>query len=154
MSAAVLVVHSWMRWVVLLLGLVAVVRAIAGRVSGRPWHAGDAAPGLWYSRALDVQVLIGLVLYFVFSHLLNIAQQDFGRAMATPAVRFWLVEHLAGMLVALALGHAGTSRVRNATTDAARFGRAACFYGLSALAVVLSSPWPGLAHARPLLRWF
>ena len=154
MSAALLVAHSWLRWVVLLLGVLAVVRAVVRRSSGRRWQAGDAAPGLWYSRALDVQVLVGLLLYFGFSPLLTAAGQDFGRAMATPAIRFWLVEHLAGMLAALALGHVGTARVRKATTDAQRFGRAALFYGLSLLAVVLASPWPGLAYGRPLFRFF
>lgn len=154
MPAVLLIAHSWMRWVVLLLGLLAVVRAVAGWSSGRPWRAGDAAAGRWYSRALDVQVLLGLLLYFGFSRLLATAGADFGRAMATPATRFWLVEHLAGMLVALALGHVGTARVRKAATDAQRFGRAALFYGLSWLVVVLASPWPGLPYARPLFRFF
>jgi hypothetical protein len=153
MAAVLLVAHSWLRWVALLLGALAVVRAVAGRTSGRPWSAADGAAGRWYTRALDVQALVGLLLYFGFSPYLTVAGQDLGRAMATPAIRFWLVEHLTVMLVALALAHVGAVRIRTAATDAARFGRAALFFGLSLAAVVLASPWPGLAYARPLFRF-
>jgi hypothetical protein len=152
MHTATLFLHSWLRWVVIVLGLLAVVRALAGRSGGRAWSPSDASAGRLYTITLDVQVLLGLLLYFVFSNLLGVAREDMGRAMATPTIRFWLVEHLTGMLVALALAHIGTARVRKATTDAARFGRAALFYGLSLIAVLLASPWPGLPHARPLFR--
>src|SRR3982751_4077420 len=33
--------HSWLRWIALLVGLVAVARAFSGRSSGRPWARGD-----------------------------------------------------------------------------------------------------------------
>lgn len=152
MTSLMLVAHSWLRWAVLLLGAVALARAVIGRVSGRQWHPTDEAAGRWYTRAIDVQVLLGLLLYFGFSPLLTMAGQDLGRAMATPAIRFWLVEHLTLMLVAVALAHVGVVRVRKATTDAARFGRAGLFFGLSLAAVLAGLPWPGLAYARPLLR--
>jgi hypothetical protein len=153
MHTAMLFAHSWLRWVIILLGLLAVARAVSGRASGRPWLASDASAGRFYTIALDVQMLFGLLLYFVFSDLLTVARADMGRAMSTPAIRFWLVEHLTGMLVAIALAHVGTARVRKATDATARFTQAALFYGLSLVAVLLASPWPGLAQARPLFRW-
>jgi hypothetical protein len=153
MHTATLFLHSWLRWVVIVLGLLAVLRALAGRSGGRPWSPSDASAGRFYTIALDVQVLLGLLLYFVFGNLVSLAREDMGRAMATPAIRFWLVEHLTGMLVAVAIAHVGTARVRKAASDSARFSRAALFYGLSLVAVLLSNPWPGMAAARPLLRW-
>jgi hypothetical protein len=153
MYTATLIVHSWLRWLIILLGLLAVARAVAGRASGRPWLAADAAPGRFYTIALDVQMLFGLLLYFVFSDLLTLARADMGRAMANPTIRFWLVEHLAGMVVAIALAHIGAVRIRKVTDATARFTQAALFYSLSLVAVLLATPWPGLAHARPLFRF-
>jgi len=153
MYTATLLLHSWLRWVVIVLGLLAVVKAITGRSSGRAWSPAEARAGRLFAIALDVQVLLGLLLYFVFSNLLSVAREDMGRAMASPTIRFWLVEHLTGMLVAVALAHIGSVRVRKASTDAVKYGRAALFYGLALLAVLLASPWPGLPHARPLFRW-
>jgi hypothetical protein len=153
MYTATLIVHSWMRWLIILLGVLAVARAVAGRASGRPWLASDAGAGRFYTIALDVQMLFGLILYFVFSDLLTVARADMGRAMGNPAIRFWLVEHLTGMVVAIALAHIGTGRVRKAADPRGRFTQAALFYGLSLVAVLLATPWPGLAHERPLFRF-
>jgi len=153
MYTATLFAHSWLRWLIILLGVFAVARAVAGRASGRPWLAADASAGRFYTIALDIQMLLGLLLYFVFSDLLTVARTDMSRAMGNPAIRFWLVEHLTGMLVAIALAHIGTIRIRKATDATVRFRQAALFYGLSLVAVVLASPWPGLAHARPLFRF-
>lgn len=152
MYSVLIIAHSWLRWIVLLLGALAVFRAIAGRSSHRSWGPGDNAPGRWYTISLDLQVLIGLLLYIWASPIVTIARQHMAESMANHATRFWLIEHPFGMIVALALAHVGRSRVRRAQTDHARFGRAAIFYGLSVLIAILSSPWPGLPYARALLR--
>jgi len=153
MYPTVLLLHSWLRWVVILLGLVATIRAIAGASSRRPWVRIDDTISKLFARTLDVQMLLGLLLYFVFSDLLTVARADMSRAMANPAIRFWLVEHVTGMLIAIALAHVGTVRIRKATDGTTRFTQAALFYGLSLIAVLLASPWPWLAHARPLFRF-
>ncbi len=152
MYTVVIVLHSWLRWIVLLLGAWAAIRAIAGRSSRRSWGTGDAAPGRWYTIAFDVQVLAGIALYVFASPITMMAREHMGAAMANNVTRFWLVEHPFGMIVALALAHIGRARVRKAQTDHARFTRAAVFYGLSVLIAFLATPWPGMAYGRALIR--
>ena len=152
MYTAVIVLHSWLRWAVIILGLIAVFQAIAGRSSQRAWASSDAQAGRLYTIALDVQVLLGLLLYLFLSPIVSMARMNMSVSMGNSATRFWLVEHLVAMVVAVALAHIGTIRVRKARTDRARFGRAAMFYGLSLVAVIIGSPWPGLPYARALLR--
>jgi hypothetical protein len=152
MYAAVLTLHSWIRWLVLLTGLAAFGRAASG-VSGRkPWRPSDDRAGFWFVMALDTQFLLGLLLYAFLSPFTHQAFGDFGAAMKNSGLRFWAVEHVAGMIIALALAHIG--RVRTRKTDSLRRHRvAAIFFGL-ALAVILASiPWPGTPNGRPLLRW-
>jgi hypothetical protein len=149
----ILVFHSWFRWVALILAVVVVVRAITGWRSGRPWTLADDRAALWFSIALDVQMLIGLLLYFVFSPMTRAALQDFGAAMSNSGLRYWAVEHVFGMGVAIALAHIGRSRVRRIGLDARRHKVAAIFFGLSLLSMVISIPWPGTPNGRPLLRW-
>ncbi len=154
MYPVLIVLHSWLRWAVVLLGLVAVFRAISGRSSGRAWGTRDDSAGRFYTILFDVQLLIGLLLYVFASPIVTMARQHMGESMANDVTRFWLVEHPFGMIVALALAHIGRVRVRKAATDRSRFGRAALFYGLSLLVALLTTPWPGLAHGRPLFHWF
>ena len=153
MYTTVLLVHSWLRWAVILLGFLAIIRAIIGGASRRPWTPFDDRVGLLFVISLDVQLLIGLVLYFALSPLTQAAMQDFGRAMEVSTLRFWGVEHVFGMVVGVFLAHRARARVR-AITDAGRKHRvAAIFYSLAMVAVLASIPWPGTPNARPLFRW-
>jgi len=152
MYSLLLFLHSGLRWVVLLTGLFALARAIAGANGTRPWTAAEARPGLFFIISVDVQLLIGLALYLVFSPTLQAAFGNIGAAMRNPEYRFFVVEHLLGMLVAVALAHVGRVRSKKAKTDAAKFKGAAIFYGLALLIMLGSIPWPGMAAGRPLFR--
>lgn len=151
MYSGILLIHSWFRWVVLLLGLTAVARGVSR--AQRPWTPTDRSVGRWFSIALDVQFLLGALLYFVFSPFTTAAFGDFGAAMRNSGLRFWAVEHLFGMLVAIAFAHVGKSKIAKAPNDARRHRLAAIFYGLALLAIVFSIPWPGTPNGRPLFRW-
>ena len=70
--------------------------------------------------ALGLQMLVGLLLYFVFSPLTKAALGDFAGAMKDPLMRFWAVEHVFGMIIGVALAHVGMTRARRAATDALR----------------------------------
>jgi hypothetical protein len=148
----VLTLHSLLRWLVLVFGLLACARALTGWTGGRPWTRPDERAGLFYMISLDVQILIGLLLYFALSSFGAIVFQDFGAAMRTPQLRFWAVEHVTMMLLAGVLAHVGRVMARKAPTDAARHRRVAICFALSLLLLLLGIPWPGTANARPLFR--
>jgi hypothetical protein len=153
MYALVLILHSVIRWVVLLTGVVAVIRAITGWRTGRPWTLADDRSGSRFMMALDLQVLLGLILYFALSPITVAALRDFGGAMSDSAIRFWAVEHIFGMLSAMVLAHVGRARIRRVGNDARRHKVAAIFFTLALVAILASIPWPGMANSRPLLRW-
>ena len=152
MYSPLLLLHSWLRWVVLLTALVALIRAIGGTNGKRPWTAADARAGLLFITSLDLQFLIGLLLYLFFSPVVQAAFGNIGAAMRNPEYRFFVVEHFVGMFIATALAHIGRVRSKKAKTDAARFKSAAIFYGLALVIMLLSIPWPGMAAGRALFR--
>jgi hypothetical protein len=142
MYGIALLVHSWLRWAVLAAGVAAIVRG----------GSRDETAGKWFTILLDVQMLLGLLLYFVLSPVTRAALGDFGGAMGAPQIRFFAVEHVFGMVIAIALAHVGRGKVRKAPVE--RKGRtAAIFYGLALVAILASIPWPGLPAGRPLFRF-
>jgi hypothetical protein len=147
-----LTAHSWLRWAVILAGLYAAARALAGSARRRPWTAADDRAGYWFVLTLDLQMLLGLLLYFALSPITRAAMQDFGAAMRSSGLRFFAVEHLFGMVVALALAHAGRARTKKMPDLVARQKVAAISFVLALLAVLVSIPWPGFPQGRPLLR--
>lgn len=148
-----LTVHSWLRWAVILAGLIVVARAISGIASRRYWTRIDERAGFWFVTLLDVQFLLGLILYVLLSPITRAAMQDFGAAMSSSGLRFWSVEHAFGMIVGLALVHVGRARTRKVTDSTARHKVAAISYTLGLLAILVSIPWPGMPNGRPLFRF-
>ena len=148
-----LLLHSWLRWAILAVGIVAVIRAFGASRSGRAWSRGDDRLSQVFVGLLDLQVLIGLILYFALSPITQAALSDFGGAMKVSAMRYWAVEHAFGMFIALALAHAGRARARRATAAPLKHRRTAVFFLLALVAIIASTPWPGTPYARPLFRW-
>ena len=139
----VLAVHSLLRWAVLAAGVAAVLK-------GGSRHS---STGKWFTILLDIQMLLGLLLYFGLSPITTHALQNFGEAMKNSQLRFFAVEHVFGMLIALVLAHIGTAKIRRAP-EARRGKLALIFYGLALVAILASIPWPGLPAGRPLFRTF
>jgi len=151
---ALLVIHSWLRWVVVFGGIAALGGAVGGLTTRRDWQPADQLRGLIFTIALDVQFLVGLVLYAGLSPVTRAAFGDMGAAMRDPALRFYAVEHSVAMIAALALVHVGRVRIRKATDTAVRHRTALVFFGLALLIVLLMIPWPGMAGGRVLFRGF
>jgi hypothetical protein len=145
----VLTLHNIVRWLVVLAGLMAASRALFGWFAGRPWTKTDDRLGLLYMVSLDIQVLLGLILYFFLSPITRDALRDFGAAMSDTNARFWSVEHITIMLVVFVLVHLGRVLSRRGSSDLSKNRRAAIFYTLTLIMLVLGMPW-----ARPLLPTF
>jgi hypothetical protein len=143
MHNVLLILHSYFRWVVLLAGLVALARMAAGWMKSLPWTSGDRRAGLLFTVALDIQLLFGVALYAV-SPMIKKAMSDMATAMRTPDVRFFVADHPATMVIALALAHAGSVVARRAPTDGAKFRRGAVFYALSLVLILQAIPWSRL----------
>src|SRR5262249_14970248 len=101
---------------------------------------------------LDIQMLLGLLLYLVLSLFTAEAMRDFGAAMRNAPLRFFAVEHLTLMLAAVILAHVGRVLARKAATPDAKRMRLMFSFGFVTLLMLLGIPWPGLASGRPLFR--
>jgi hypothetical protein len=151
MYAVTLTVHSWIRWFALVAVIGATLAAVTGRVRGE--HSAADRWGLFAMMALDIQMLLGLLLYLVVSPNMQPILANFGAAMKDPTLRFWAVEHTTTMFAAIVLAHAGRVLARKAATPDAKRTRLMVCFGLAAMLVMLGMPWPGRPGGRPLFRF-
>lgn len=149
MYAAVLMIHSVLRWLVVIAAVAAAGKALAGWLGRQPFTRLDDRLGLIFTILMDVQLLIGLILYVFLSPLTQSAFQNMGAAMSDGTLRFFAVEHSAVMVAAVVLTHVGRALTRRAP-EAGRHRRAALWYGLALLAILFAIPWPFYAYGRPL----
>jgi len=144
--------HSYVRWAVIILGMLLLVQALIGWLGKRPWDASVGRLGSFFSISMDIQLLLGLLLYGVFSPIVQRAFDDFGSAMADARLRFWAVEHILVMVIAVVLAHVGHVTAKRLPPEK-RYRQYAIFTILTMLAVLLAIPWPfGGADPRPLFR--
>lgn len=152
MYSSALWLHSLLRWAVLLAGLVAWFRAIGGHTAKRPWTPKDELWGLLLTISVDIQFVVGLVLYVFLSPITKMGVRNLAAAMQIGTARFFTVEHLFGMIVAIALVHVGRVKIRKAADPARKHRLAMIFFGIAIVIMIISIPWPGLPVSRPLLR--
>ena len=108
-------VHMVWRWVLLAAGLVS-HRQGAARLARQEAMGQAGRPlGMIFTIAVDIQFLLGLILWFVGPFKITNA----GALMSERLARFYVIEHPLLMLVALALAHIGRSRSRKAATGCA-----------------------------------
>ena len=147
MYSPILTVHSYLRYGVLFMVLLVLIRCAAGLIRGSAWDGGDEGLGRWTIRLWDLQFLLGLVLYFV-SPVTQFAFANFGAAMGDAQLREFTVEHPLMMLLATAALHVGWIRARKAATDRGKLLRMLIFVAVATVLTLVAIPWEG----RPLLR--
>jgi len=139
--------HSYLRWAVLILAIAVVVQALIGVTQKKAFTATDARSGLFFMISADIQLLLGLLLYFWLSPV-GFKAFETGQAMKVAELRYFAVEHIAVMLIAWVLIHVGRSRAKKARTDLAKHKTSLIFYGIALLLILSRVPWT----ARPLIR--
>jgi hypothetical protein len=139
--ALTLNLHNWVRWVLLGLGIWTLVRAYGGWLGRRAWTALDRRAGMLFTISVDVQSLLGLLLYFVFSPLTKIALGNPGLAMQNEQMRFFAFEHAPFMLLAWVLAHLAGVVARRAPDDPGRHRRSAIWFSLTLIVILFNIPW-------------
>ena len=132
-----LFIHSWLRWIVLILALLVIIKSFLGWQGKKTYGKGDNALSASFVGSLHLQLLIGLVLYFFLSPITTNAFQDFGGAMKAASIRYWAVEHIFVMVLAVIIAQIGRSRSKKASGNVKKFKIATIFY-LIALILMLS----------------
>lgn len=148
----VLFLHSGFRWAVLVAGALALGTALAGWARARTFSGLDERIQRAFVGLTDLQFLLGVALYFFFSPIVDAFWDAPRAAMKVRTLRFFGIEHVTTMVVAVTVLHAGRTRAKKAPTDRLRFRRLALtsFFSLALMASAI--PWPGLLHGRPLAR--
>lgn len=141
MYTGLLHTHNLFRWLVLLAALIAIALAFTGWFGKRNWKKADNISGLLLTIFVDIQLLVGIVLYAFVSPVTRSAFADFGAAMKNDTLRFYAVEHFVLMLVALVVIHIGRSKSKKAVDPVKKHRLAAIFYTIGLLLILAGIPW-------------
>ena len=127
--------HSFLRWILLLLLVIAVFKSF----SKNTYSEGNRKLNVFTMIAAHIQLLLGFSLYFMKGYYKLFGVEG---AMGNSIQRFWMVEHLTGMLIAIILITIGHSKSKKATEAALKNKAIRTFYLLALIIILLTIPWP------------
>ena len=126
--------HSGLRWLILLGVVLIVLKSIIGMFAGSSYTKFDKILGSATVGLLDLQLLLGLALYFFHSAFITFN-------MGNPTERFWSVEHLMLMILAIVFAHVGKVKANKASVDSAKFKFQTIFFSIALILMIMGIPW-------------
>lgn len=144
-----LYLHSYLRWILLVLLVFQIFQTMGGWLGQKSWTDQHRKVSLVTLICTDLQLLLGFLLYAV-SPVVTGALGNMKAAMKSPVLRFWAVEHLSMMLIAVVLIHIGYARAKRTEDDINKHKNTAIFYAIGLLVIFAAIPWPFRAAGRAL----
>ena len=138
MNSGLIHLHSSLRWIVIILMVVAIIKGFTGRNKNVPFE-GTGKIALFAMISLHIQLLIGLALYFMRGWAGKWGTEGM---MADNITRFFTMEHILMMISAIALATIGYSGAKKMSDSMKQHKRVFIFYSISLLIILAIIPWP------------
>ena len=126
--------HSGLRWIVLGLLIYAIVNALRKKDS---YEKGDRLVNMFSMISLHIQLVIGLILYFTSSKVVFVKGW-----MGDDIRRFYGMEHISVMILAIILVTIGHAKAKRATDAVKKHKTVFLYYTIGLILILASIPWP------------
>ena len=141
MYETIQLLHSYWAFLVLIMLIFASFNAIYKSATGKEYSAKDFRLSLFTLIVSHIQLLIGLLLYFVSPRLQLFGEIGMGAIMKDSINRLYLVEHPLVNIIAIVLITIGYSKHKKKLTSSAKLKKIAIFYSLGLIFLLSRIPW-------------
>jgi len=141
MYSLLIFMHSWLRWILLLLGIIVIIKSYIGWFGNKTYLKSDRSMSIILVALFHTQLILGLLLYFLYSPLVNSAFQNFGAAMKDSQLRYWAVEHSFLMILSIMIAQFGQIRIKKSHAAIAKHRNAAIYFTMAFILIISRIPW-------------
>ena len=146
MEMGLLHLHNLLRWVILVLLIISIVKSYSGWQSKKAFTAGDGKTWLFTMIAAHITLLLGLYqwLFGRIGALTTTLPPD-AHIMSDPSYkmyRFYWVEHPTAMILAIVFITLGRGMAKKKVSDTVKYKKAFWFFLIALLLVLAAIPWP------------
>ncbi len=143
MQTGLVHVHNFLRWVILVLLLVSIIKAYSGWKGKKAFAAGDKKVWLFTMISAHITLLLGLYQVVMGRYgFLTTSLPEGTSFMKDRFFRFYWVEHPLGMIVAIVLITLGHGMAKKAVSDEEKYKKAFRFFLVALVLILASVPWP------------
>lgn len=122
--------HSGWRYVVILLLLAAFVTAVSGFTGKKAFTEGNRKLAVFALISSHIQLILGLLLYFM--------NDWYKMDSSVPSNRYWKMEHIAMMIIAIILITVGNAKSKKAVDAVAKHKNILVFFGFALLIITVA----------------
>ena len=141
MYETVKILHSYWAYLVLLILALATLNALTKFFGNKEYHDKDLRISLFTLIVSHIQLLIGIVFFFVSDYLSIISETGMGQVMKNADLRDKIIEHPITMLIAIILITIGFSKHKKKVSSKGKFKTLAVFYTIALVLVLAKIPW-------------
>jgi predicted acyltransferase len=131
--------HSGLAYLALLALVLVIIWALVGALSGREFQEKDRKIALIAFILCHIQLLVGLILYFVSP--LGYSLLSSGGAMADATARLTALEHPVINILAIVLISVGFIRAKKLESSKAKFRSIYMLYAVGLVLILSRIPW-------------
>lgn len=135
------ILHSYWAYLVLLILILATINALIKYFGKKEFHAKDFRISLFTLIVSHIQLLMGLLLYFVSPRFNLFKDIGMGEVMKDAVNRLYLIEHPFINILAVVLITIGYSKHKKKLTSIAKFKVIAIFYTIALVLYLSRIPW-------------
>jgi hypothetical protein len=153
METGLLHLHNLLRWIIVILLLLSIVKAYTGWKGNKSFSAGDAKIWLFTMIASHITLLLGLYQWLMGRYgILTYEIPEGSSRMKDPFIRFFQVEHPVSMLLAILFITLGRGMAKKNLNDTLKYRQAFVYFFVALLLLLAAVPWPfrGEIIGRPL----
>lgn len=143
MMTGLLHVHSSFRYLVLLFIVLTIIDAVIAISRDKSYARSSKMFALLALIFSHTQLLVGLLLYFLGDKGFKVIVSVEG-FMGLATARFFAIEHIAGMIIAVTLITIGYSKSKKQVEDKKRYSTILTYYAIALAIIFVMIPWPFL----------
>ena len=138
LKAGLLYLHSALRYLLIVLLMWSLYTAVVGLIKQKEYTTGVKRVHLSTRILLNVQMVIGLILYFAMGYFQLLDEVS----SLSDQARFFTIVHITGMIIGISLINVGYHLAAKSETDRRKYKRITLFYGIGFLIIFMMIPWP------------
>jgi hypothetical protein len=135
--------HNLLRWVILILLVISVIKAFTGWKQKKTFQQGDRKTWLFTMIAAHTTLVLGLYQWLLGRiGIISTELPEGTSMMKDKSFRFFWLEHPLMMLVSIALITLGYGMAKKPIADELKYKKAFQYFAIALLLILLATPWP------------
>jgi hypothetical protein len=143
MQTGLVHLHNLLRWIILILLLIAVIKSFSGWQNKRVFTAGDKKVWLFTLIFSHLTLVLGLIqVLFGRFGVLTTTLPPGTNVMKDKFYRFFWVEHPLTMIIAIVFVTLGYGMAKKPVGDQTKFRKAFWYFTIALVLILAAVPWP------------